>query len=118
MQSLALFPGISRSGSTISAACMRGWSLEEAVRFSFLLAIPTMLGGMLAELASLMTSSASAAAALSVSPSSYLLGFFSAFFSGFIGAKCIFSLKNKKVLFIFAFYCLLLGICSLVYFSF
>jgi undecaprenyl-diphosphatase len=45
MQSAALFPGISRSASTISAAQALGWSTKEAVRFSFLLAIPTIFGG-------------------------------------------------------------------------
>src|SRR5207244_879835 len=49
MQSMALIPGISRSGSTISAARFCGWEWKDAVRFSFLLAVPTILGGELLE---------------------------------------------------------------------
>jgi len=45
MQSTALFPGISRSASTISCAQILGWNPKNAVRFSFLLSIPTILGG-------------------------------------------------------------------------
>ncbi len=44
-QALALIPGISRSGMTISAGFLRGLSREEAARFAFLLAIPVILGG-------------------------------------------------------------------------
>ncbi|MBS0627204.1 MAG: undecaprenyl-diphosphate phosphatase, partial [Verrucomicrobia bacterium] len=49
MQSTALIPGISRSASTISCARILGWNVKEAVRFSFLLSIPTILGGNLLE---------------------------------------------------------------------
>ena len=44
-QALALVPGISRSGSTITAGLMAGFDREEAARFSFLLAIPAIAGG-------------------------------------------------------------------------
>ena len=50
MQTCAFFPGISRSGSTISCARLLGWEPKEAVHFSFLLAIPTILGGNLMEI--------------------------------------------------------------------
>ncbi len=49
LQSAALIPGISRSASTISCARILGWDAKEAVRFSFLLSIPTVLGGNLWE---------------------------------------------------------------------
>jgi undecaprenyl-diphosphatase len=49
MQALALLPGLSRSGSTIAAARLCGWSWIEGARFSFLLAVPTILGGELLE---------------------------------------------------------------------
>lgn len=48
-QAFAILPGISRSGSTISCARVLGWSREDAVSFSFMLAIPTILGGTLLE---------------------------------------------------------------------
>ena len=49
-QSAALIPGISRSASTISCAKFLGWQPRDAVRFSFLLSIPTILGGNCLEL--------------------------------------------------------------------
>lgn len=45
MQSAALIPGISRSASTISCARILGWDIKDAVRFSFLLSVPTIIGG-------------------------------------------------------------------------
>ncbi|MEL7431574.1 MAG: undecaprenyl-diphosphate phosphatase [Chlamydiota bacterium] len=48
-QALALFPGISRSGMTVSASFLRGWRSKEAVRISFLLAVPTILAGVFVE---------------------------------------------------------------------
>ena len=52
--SIAVFPGISRSGSTIAAALILGLSSERAARFSFLLAIPIIGGASLLELPDLM----------------------------------------------------------------
>ena len=49
MQLMALFPGISRSGATISGARWFGWSRAEAIRFSFMLAIPAIAGGAILE---------------------------------------------------------------------
>jgi len=45
-QALAILPGISRSGTTISAGLLRGFERQSAARFSFLLTIPAILGGM------------------------------------------------------------------------
>ena len=42
-QSLAVFPGISRSGATIAGGLFKGYTREAAARFSFLLSIPIML---------------------------------------------------------------------------
>lgn len=49
VQLLALLPGLSRSGATISTARLMGWNREGAVAFSYLLAIPTILGGLIYE---------------------------------------------------------------------
>jgi undecaprenyl-diphosphatase len=48
-QALSIFPGVSRSGSTIAGGLWLGLAREEAARFSFLLAIPAMLGAGLHE---------------------------------------------------------------------
>lgn len=49
MQALAILPGVSRSGSTISGGMFRGLKKEEAVKFSFLLAVPVILGASVLE---------------------------------------------------------------------
>ena len=49
MQGIAILPGVSRSGSTISAGLMQGVEREEAARFSFLMFIPAILGATLVE---------------------------------------------------------------------
>lgn len=49
MQVFALFPGVSRSGMTISGGLFAGLKKQEAIKFSFLLAIPVILGASLAE---------------------------------------------------------------------
>jgi len=49
MQGIAILPGVSRSGSTISAGLMQGIEREEAARFSFLMFIPAIIGAALVE---------------------------------------------------------------------
>lgn len=51
-QALAIFPGISRSGSTISAGLLRGINREKAIKFAFLLSIPVIFGAAFIELPS------------------------------------------------------------------
>ncbi|MBT5094481.1 MAG: undecaprenyl-diphosphate phosphatase, partial [Halobacteriovoraceae bacterium] len=46
-QALAIFPGVSRSGSTLTISRFIGMSREEATRFSFLLSLPVIFGGMI-----------------------------------------------------------------------
>lgn len=53
-QAIAIVPGISRSGATISSGMFRGLSKSEAVKFSFLMAIPVVLGASLLELGDLV----------------------------------------------------------------
>ena len=50
IQGLAVFPGISRSGSTICAGLVQGIRREESAKFSFLISVPVILGGMIFEL--------------------------------------------------------------------
>lgn len=103
MQGLALIPGISRSGSTIFGASLRGWSIEKSITFSFLLSIPTILGGMILE----------TWRAFKVKPTfdlSYVIGFVTSFFIGLLSIKIIFSIKKRKVFLGFAIYCLITSI--------
>lgn len=114
MQSLALIPGISRSGSTISAGCMRGLDIKDAVAFSFILAIPTILGGSFLEVMKLYISKEPV---LEMSLINYIIGFTTSFAVGLFSIRYIFSISSNKKLLPFAWYCLILGIISLIYFN-
>jgi undecaprenyl-diphosphatase len=109
-QSLAIFPGISRSGSTISAARLIGWSNEEAVTFSFLLGMPAIAGAAALEWLKYQTSSA----ALAVIPlDCYIAGFFASFATGVLALLAVIQLVSKEKLHYFAWYCLAVGIFTL-----
>ena len=117
MQALALIPGVSRSGNTISAGCMRGWHIKDAVTFSFILAIPTILGGNVLEVIKIYTSNEPTIEAIEISLLSYVIGFAASFIVGAITIKYIFSIVTNKSLLPFAWYCLIIGIVSLIYFN-
>ncbi len=108
MQTLALMPGISRSGSTMTAARLRGWSWLDAARFSFLLAIPSVLGGELLETMRLMKGGSETL------PSSYCaIGFFSAFGCGLLSIRWIFQCYQTFNVRPFAYYCAGAGLLAL-----
>jgi undecaprenyl-diphosphatase len=104
MQTMALIPGISRSGSTIAAARFCGWEWREAAKFSFLLAIPTILGG---EALEIWKGSASADG---VSFACYAGGFLASFILGLFGVRFIFWVYETGKVKPFAWYCLGAGL--------
>jgi len=99
MQTMALLPGISRSGSTIAAALFRGFEIREAVRFSFLLALPAVFGGALLETIHVMRTETAHLNLLT-----YFLGFSASFLTGLISVKLIYWSLSKKGLRYFAIY--------------
>jgi undecaprenyl-diphosphatase len=111
MQALALIPGISRSASTISAACWRGWHIKEAVTFSFLLAIPTIIGGSIIESYKAISWHNFA---LTLPLSHYFIGFVASFVTGIFSVRVIFALANKKKILPFAMYCCIIGIATIL----
>jgi undecaprenyl-diphosphatase len=109
---MALIPGISRSASTISCANVLGWSAKEAVRFSFLLSIPTVLGGSALELFKFARSSVPLS---SLSFSSCLIGFTSSCMVGLIVIQLAIGVLERGYLRPFAWYCLSLGLLTSLY---
>jgi undecaprenyl-diphosphatase len=106
-QVFALFPGISRSGMTISAGLFQGIDREKAVRFSFLLFIPLSIGSFILEL--LKVGSVSVTSSLVVS---FVFCFFVSLLFLNVLTKII---KNDKF-WVFSFYCWFVGIISLLLF--
>jgi undecaprenyl-diphosphatase len=106
-QAVALAPGISRSGATMSAGLWRGLERAEAARFSFLLSVPIILG---AAASRLLGSSAGVGASHA---SLFALGFAAAALSG--GAALWFLLRHVRLRSLrpFAFYCFAMALLCL-----
>jgi undecaprenyl-diphosphatase len=115
MQSLALIPGFSRCGSTVSGACYRGWSIKQAISFSFILSIPTILGGNFLEIMKLFFKKNTNFPNIPLH--SYFLGFITSFIVGLLALRLIFSITINKKIRPFAWYCLTLGIFALIYYN-
>jgi len=108
VQGLAIIPGISRSGSTISAALFMGIDREVAGRYSFLLSIPAILGA-------LVLSLDSPAMETTVSGSMFLMGTLTAGIVGFGALKVLLHIVNRGRLHFFAPYCWMTGIVALIF---
>jgi len=107
-QALAIMPGISRSGSTISFGLFSGLRGEDAARFSFLLSIPAVLGATLVKMADL------AAVPVTSGYSGQLLaGAAVAFLTGWLAIAAMLRILRHGKLYWFAPYCLVLGLIML-----
>ncbi len=107
-QALALFPGISRSGSTIAGALIRDLERPEAARFSFLMSIPVMIGAGLIAALDLLNSPV---AEEQLAP--LLVGFISAAITGYLAIRWLLSYLARRPLTVFVVYCAAAGIGGL-----
>jgi undecaprenyl-diphosphatase len=103
-QMLALFPGISRSGSTITAGLWRGLNRETAARYSFLLGIPAILGAGLLAMGDLIGSGE-----IATQWPVMLAAFTAAAITGYACIYFLLAWLRSHSLYIFAIYCTLLG---------
>lgn len=106
-QGIAVFPGISRSGMTITAGLFVGFKPEDSAKFSFLLSLPAILGALILDLKELNSID-------SANLLYYLIGMIIATVIGYISIKFLVSITKKWNLYYFAPYCLLLGIILLL----
>jgi undecaprenyl-diphosphatase len=111
-QAFAIFPGISRSGSTIAAGIYRGLPRPAAARFSFLLASPIIFGAWLKEMLDLWTSHTTVANDLLLP---LIVGFLAAALVGYVCIWFLMRLLQTQRLYGFAMYCATFGtLCLLV----
>jgi undecaprenyl-diphosphatase len=115
-QAAAILPGISRSGATISAARLLGWSKESALQFSFLLAIPAILGGTVLE--GWQAWRTPAQTLLLLDPWVFVVGFCTSCIVGCLSLWILIRLVIQDKWSYFAWYCLALGTATTVYFNF
>lgn len=110
MQGVSVFPGISRSATTICGSLYCGMSRKLAVRFSFLLSVPAVIGALIFELA---TSTSSG----TVTPSIVGSGLIGAVSAGVIGYFCVkkmLILVTRNKLSNFAYYCFVIGVIAII----
>lgn len=107
-QAIAILPGISRSGATISTSVLLGIDRTKAARFSFLMVVPLILGKMAKDLISDdFTTKGVGAMPLTI-------GFIAAFITGMFACTWMISLVKKSKLTYFSVYCFIVGLLALI----
>ena len=107
-QAFAILPGISRSGATISAALFLGIARPRAAEFSFIAAVPLILGSLILEFPELRSSAAAGGGP------ALFVGFLTSFVTGWIALLWLVRLVRNGKLHWFAPYCAAAGIVALV----
>lgn len=108
-QSLAVLPGLSRSGSTISTGLILGLARQEAARFSFLMVLVPIIGINFLEIIG------GGFASSALPPSILVVGFLSSFICGTLACNWMLRIVNQGKLIWFALYCLLMGAATIVF---
>ena len=103
-QLLATFPGISRSGSTISGGMLFGLSRKNAVKFSFLMSIPAIVGANIVNIPEALSTPVE-----QQTLGYYLIGMAAALVSGFAAMRFLAYISAKEKFGFFAYYCIVIG---------
>lgn len=106
-QAIAILPGISRSGATISTSVLLGIDRNRAARFSFLMVVPLILGKMAKDILD------GAFLEQGVQIGALSIGFIAAFFSGMVACTWMIALVQKSKLSWFAIYCVVVGLLAI-----
>ncbi|UCC43265.1 MAG: undecaprenyl-diphosphate phosphatase [Candidatus Zixiibacteriota bacterium] len=109
-QALAILPGVSRSGSTIALGMVWGVKPSQAAEFSFLLAVPAILGAAVFNLRELTRITSDLAGP-------YVLGMFVSFLFGIVAVYLVLSTIKRGKFEYFAYYCFAAGLIGLYLFS-
>lgn len=104
MQLAAVIPGVSRSGATITGGMLNHYSKDFAVRFSFIMSLPIILGANILSLPEALSNAGNAGQL-----PTYLIGVTAACISGLFAIKAVRYLVRKKGLWPFAIYCIVVG---------
>lgn len=107
-QGLAIMPGISRSGATITASLFCGIKRKDAAQFSFLLSIPAILAANLSEFSALMSLDSRVFGI-------YMAGFLASFVAGYLVIAALIRLIQAGSLKYFAYYVWLIALVSIAY---
>lgn len=109
-QMFALLPGLSRSGSTISGGILRGLDRQEAVKYSFILSVPAIIGANIFNIGDIKDNPI---------PQSeigiYIAGFACALVFGFAAIKLLIYISKKATFRPFAYYCFAAGLAAVIF---
>ncbi len=109
-QAVAIAPGISRSGATMTVGMLRGMTRESAARFSFMLALPIIFGAWLVQLLDI-----AAQGDLNAQIPALLVGFLTAGISGYLAIRWLLNYVKRHRLYPFAVYCVIIGTLALIF---
>lgn len=107
-QAIAILPGISRSGATISTSLLLGMDKTRAARFSFLMVVPLIFGKIAKDVLD------GAFAVDYIQPMHLMLGFGGAFFTGLWACAWMIDIVRRSSLNYFALYCFIVGILAIL----
>jgi undecaprenyl-diphosphatase len=110
-QAIAILPAVSRSGLTLAAALMRGLNREFALKLSFLISIPAILGATVFDLKDVIKPEAGT---VSIDIWPVLIGMVVAAVSGYLSIKFMLKVFSKASLKIFSYYVFILGILIVI----
>lgn len=111
-QAVAILPGMSRSGATISTSVLLGIDREKAARFSFLMVLPLIIGKMILDVKIIYETGGNG---MDISILNLVIGFAAAFIAGLFACKWMISLVKHAKLKYFAYYCFTVGAAVVIY---
>ncbi len=109
-QLIAVVPGLSRSGSTISGGLFFGLEREDAVKFSFIMSVPAILGANVLNIPDVLSTPVA-----SGDLGYYLIGMAVAMVSGFCAMKWLLYISRRSKFGFFAYYCIAVGLLSVMF---
>ena len=109
-QMVAVLPGLSRSGSTITGGLTQGFERDFAVRFSFILSIPAIVGGNIFKIKDLFDGTG---ASIGFVPAA--VGLIASFIFGIIAMNLLIYISKKSNFRAFSYYCFAVGLFAIVY---
>jgi undecaprenyl-diphosphatase len=109
-QAIAVIPGISRSGATISTGLLLKNGRSEVARFSFLMVLIPIIGAALLDIVEITSGTVENP----IAGSSLVIGFLAAYISGFLACSWMIRIVKRGNLYWFAIYCAIIGILSIV----
>lgn len=109
-QMCAIIPGLSRSGSTITGGLTQGFTREFAVKFSFILSIPAILGANIIEIPKLLSTPVPQSDIIA-----YAAGMVAAALAGIVAMKLLIYISRHATFKVFSVYCVVVGTLAIIF---